>query len=141
MKLRIIFAAALSVTFLFLIVLTAMSAPLQHGFGVKEYDEFHTVLHALQHEALPKGDIATIRARAKELIKLGDGITSLGVPAGTKAEKVEDFKKGLKRFSDSLVKYGTDAESSTDADLKTSYLAVHDSFEELADLLPRKSGE
>ena len=53
-------------------------------FGVKAYDDFHHVLHPLEHEALPKNDFATIRARAGELVKLGEGITKLGVPAGTK---------------------------------------------------------
>ena len=107
-------------------------------FGVKEYDEFHRVLHHLQHEALPKNDIATIRSRAKELNKLGDEILKLGVPEGTKAENVETFKKALATFRKALDKYGADAESGSDADLKKSYGAVHDSFEELAGLLPRK---
>jgi len=40
-------------------------------FSVKEYDEFHKVLHPLEHEALPKHDFATIRAKASELITLG----------------------------------------------------------------------
>ena len=107
------------------------------GFGVKEYDDFHHVLHHLQHEALPKNDLATIRNRAEELVKLGDAIVKLGVPAKTKTEKVEDFKKGLANFSKVLARYGADAKSGSDADLKKSYEAVHESFEELADLLPR----
>jgi len=107
-------------------------------FSVKEYDEFHKVLHHLQHEALPKNDLATIRSRAKELVRLGDAITKLGVPAGTKPEKVEDFKKELAKFSDALSKYGADAKSGSDEQLKTSYNAVHESFEELAGMLPRK---
>ncbi len=107
-------------------------------FGVKEYDDFHRVLHHLQHEALPKNDIATIRSRAKELIKLGAAIVKLGVPAGTKEANVEVFKKELERFAKALEKYGADAESGSDSHLKTSYSAVHDSFEELAVMLPRK---
>jgi CSLREA domain-containing protein len=107
-------------------------------FSVKEYDEFHRVLHPLEHEALPKNDMATIRRRANELIKLGDAIVKLGVPAGTKSESVENFKKELEKFKEALVKYGSDAESGSDADLKKSYSAVHDSFEELAGMLPRK---
>ena len=107
-------------------------------FGVKEYDDFHRVLHHLQHEALPKNDIATIRSRAKELIKLGAAIVKLGVPAGTKEANLEVFKKELERFAKALEKYGADAESGSDSDLKNSYGAVHDSFEELAVMLPRK---
>jgi len=107
-------------------------------FGVKEYDDFHRVLHHLQHDALPKNDIATIRNQAKDLIKLGTAIVKLGIPAGTKEANLEAFKKELDRFAKALEKYGVDAESGSDADLKTSYSAVHDSFEELAALLPRK---
>jgi hypothetical protein len=109
----------------------------EEGFGVKEYDDFHHVLHHLQHEALPKNDLATIRNRAEELVKLGDAIVKLGVPAKTKAEKVEEFKKGLANFSKVIAKYGADAKSASDTELKKSYEAVHESFEELADMLPR----
>ena len=52
------------------------------GFGVKEYDAFHDVLHPLEHEALPKGDFARIRSQAKELTERGDAIVRLGVPKG-----------------------------------------------------------
>lgn len=108
------------------------------GFGVKEYDAFHDLLHPLEHEAVPKGDFARIRSDAKELTKRGDAVTKLGVPKGIKAEKVEEFKKTLNNFASALVKFSSDAESGTDADLKTSFGAVHDLFEELAHSLPRK---
>ncbi|PYS68995.1 MAG: hypothetical protein DMF69_18355 [Acidobacteria bacterium] len=108
------------------------------NFSVKEYHDFHEVLHHLQHEALPKNDMATIRSRAKELIGLGNKVVKLGVPKGTKAEHVEKFKTGLADFKNKLARYGTDAKSGSDGDLKTSYEAVHDSFEELADMLPAK---
>lgn len=116
---------------------TAINAMDGH-FSVKEYDDFHKVLHHLQHEALPKNDMATIRSHAKDLIKLGDTIVKVGVPKGTKAENTEKFKTELENFKTKLVKYGADAESGTDADLRTSYVAVHDSFETLAEMLPRK---
>ena len=109
------------------------------GFGVKEYDAFHDVLHPLEHEALPKGDFARIRAQAKELTKRGEAIVKLGVPNGIKAEKTEQFKKQLDEFSKALVKFSADAESGADADLKTSYSAVHDLFEDLAHMLPPKA--
>jgi hypothetical protein len=107
-------------------------------FSVKEYDEFHRVLHPLEHEAIPKNDMATIRRRANELIKLGEAIVKLGVPEGTKAESVESFKTELAKFKEALSKFGSDAESGSDADLKKSFSAVHDSFEELVGMLPRK---
>lgn len=121
-------AAALALAFL----LTGM------GFGVKEYDAFHDLLHPLEHEAVPKGDFARVRSDAKELARRGDAITKLGVPKGIKAEKVEEFKKHMTAFTAALAKFRTDAESGTDADLKTSFDAVHDSFEEMAHMLPRK---
>ncbi len=108
------------------------------GFGVKEYDAFHDVLHPLEHEALPKGDFAKIRAQARELTSRGDAIVKLGVPKSIKAEKTEEFKKQLDGFAKALAKFSADAESGTDADLKTSFSAAHDLFEELAHMLPRK---
>ncbi len=108
------------------------------GFGIKEYDSFHDLLHPLEHEALPKGDFARIRSDAKELSKRGDAIVKLGVPKAIKAEKAEEFKKHLNDFAAALTKFSSDAESGTDADLKTSFSAVHDLFEELAHSIPRK---
>lgn len=109
------------------------------AFSVKEYDQFHKVLHPLEHEALPKNDFATIRARSGELITLGQAITKLGVPRGTKQEHVEQFKKELKKFRSALSKFRTAAKSGTDQQLKSSYSAVHDSFEMLAAMLPTSS--
>lgn len=106
-------------------------------FGVKQYDDFHHVLHPLEHEALPKNDFATIRARAGELVKLGGAITKLGVPAGTKADSSEEFKKELKKFKDALAKFRKASKSGTNDELKTTFSAVHDSFEMLAGMLPR----
>ena len=116
----------------------ALTLVLTGGFGVKEYDAFHDVLHPLEHEALPKGDFARIRSQAKELTKRGDAIVKLGVPKGIKEEKVEEFKKGLDAFAKALAKFSADAKSGADSDLKISYSAVHDLFEELAHSLPRE---
>jgi hypothetical protein len=127
-------------TTLFVIALTIFfSSPAfaASDFGVKEYDDFHHVLHPLEHEALPKNDFATIRARAGELVKLGEGITKLDVPSGTKAENRDEFKKELKKFKEALAKFRKASKSGTDAQLKTTYSAVHDSFEMLAGMLPR----
>lgn len=106
-------------------------------FGVREYDDFHHVLHPLEHEALPKNDFATIRARAGELVKLGAGITKLGVPAATKPENREEFEKELRKFKEALAKFRKASKSGTDPELKTTFSAVHDSFEMLAGMLPR----
>jgi hypothetical protein len=106
---------------------------------VKQYNDFHDVLHPLQHEALPKKDFALIRLKAKELATAGDAIVQLDVPPGTEEAKVEEFKKALKTFSDALTKFSADALDGTDEQLEGSFGSVHDSFETLADMLPKKS--
>ncbi|HEX8174806.1 MAG TPA: hypothetical protein VF543_06780 [Pyrinomonadaceae bacterium] len=118
--------------------LTLLLSPvaLAEHFSVREYEEFHDVLHPLEHEALPKGDFKTIREQAAELARRGDAILKLGVPAGVKKEQTDEFKEGLKKFAGALNKFRRDAGAGTDAELRESYSAVHDSFEMLAALLP-----
>jgi hypothetical protein len=109
-----------------------------HGFSVKEYENFHEVLHPLEHEALPKNDFKTIRAKASELGALGEAIVKLGVPAGVDKKYDVEFREGLGKFREALDKFKANAEGGTDEQLKASYSAVHDSFEMLAAMLPRK---
>ncbi|MDQ3472483.1 MAG: hypothetical protein M3447_01975 [Acidobacteriota bacterium] len=109
-----------------------------HGFSVKEYEDFHHVLHPLQHEALPKNDFKQIRLKASELVTLGEAITKLGIPSGVEEKSREEFKVNLGSFGDALAKFKADASSGADDQLKESYLAVHDYFEMLAALLPEK---
>lgn len=132
MKLGIILPAFLILT---LGLLVSAAAPPEH-FSVREYEEFHDVLHPLEHEALPKGDFKRIRAEAAELVRRGEAIVKLGTPAGVRQEHASEFGQGLKRFSDALVKFQQDAKDGTNDQLKESYSAVHDSFEMLAALLP-----
>ena len=115
--------------------LGATSAAAQHGFSFKEYESFHDVLHPLEHDALPKKDYRRIRAQANLLVKRGNAIVKLGVPSGTSDDKKEEFAKELDSFRKSLVKFKADARRGTNDQLKTSYSAVHDSFEMLAALL------
>jgi len=122
---------------LLLLTLSVVVEARASDFGVKQYDDFHHVLHPLEHEAVPKNDFATIRTRAGELVKLGERITKLGVPAGTKAESREEFKKELKKFKEALAKFRKASKSGTNDELKTNFSAVHDSFEMLAGMLPR----
>ena len=107
-------------------------------FSVKEYDEFHRVLHPLQHEALPRKDFAQIRSKAPELVKRGQAIVNLGIPKGMAEEHTEDFTKELAKFSSALQKFRTDSRRASDDQLSVSYNSVHDSFEMLAAMLPRK---
>ena len=109
----------------------------KHGLSVKEYEDFHRVLHPLEHEALPKKDFRRIRTQSSLLVKRGKALIKLGVPQGTKDEHREDFANGLTRFGESLAKFKADARKGTNEQLKTSYSAVHDSFEMLAAMLPR----
>lgn len=122
---------------LLLAVATTKAAP-QHGFSVKQYEAFHDVLHPLEHDALPKGDFKRIRTKSALLVARGRAIVRLGVPAGTSEEQKAEFAKGLEAFGKALTKFRTDARRGTNDQLKTSYSAVHDSFEMLAGMLPRK---
>ena len=132
---RINLYALLSLTAILLSSFITLALAVEH-FSVKEYEEFHDVLHPLEHEALPKGDFKTIRAQAAELTRRGEAIVKLGVPAGVKEEHAADFKIELKKFEDALLKFKRDAGEGTDAELKESYSVVHESFEMLAALLP-----
>ena len=105
---------------------------------IKQYEDFHRVLHPLEHEAIPKKDYATIRMRADELIDLGTAIVALGVPPGTKSEVVEQFKAELTKFRAALLSFGEAAKNGKDEQVKDTFGAVHDSFEMLASMLPRK---
>ncbi len=116
----------------------AFNAAPQHGFGVKEYDRFHDVLHPLQHEALPKNDFRRIRAKSSLLVNRGWAIVRLGIPAGTSEDKREEFAEGLKKFGRALTRFKSRAKKGSNDQLKESYSAVHDSFEVLAEMLPRK---
>ena len=126
--------AVLSATIFFTPVRSSSAA--QHGFSVKEYEEFHDVLHPLEHDALPKKDYPRIRSNAGQLVKRGRAIVKVGVPAGTTEEQKAEFEKELMKFSDALKKFQHDARRGKNAQLKTSYSAVHDSFEMLASMLP-----
>ena len=109
----------------------------KHGFSIKQYEDFHEVLHPLQHEALPNKDFKVIRAKSALLTKRGQAIVRLGVPRGTSKENRAQFVSELKKFSKALTKYRADARRGTDLQLEASYSAVHDSFEMLVAMLPR----
>src|SRR5688572_927840 len=70
----------------------------KHGFGVKQYDAFHDILHPLEHEALPSKDFRRIRAKAAQLASRGRVLVRLGVPRGTSADNRAEFARELKKF-------------------------------------------
>ena len=136
---KILFGA----TSLFLLValagcLTASLTVCAEGFGVKEYNEFHEVLHPLEHEALPTKDFQRIRSNAAELVKRGQAIVRVGLPDGTPTQSQEEFRKELKKFESALGSFNKDAKDGPDTQLEISFSAVHDSFEMLVGMLPRK---
>ena len=128
----------LLVLFLVSCLSVTATASVQHGFSVKQYEEFHEVLHPLEHDALPKKDFQRIRKQSATLVKHGKEIVALGVPAGVAGEQEVEFKKELAKFNGALNKFRSDARRGSNSRLKTSYSAVHDSFEMLASMLPRK---
>lgn len=109
----------------------------KHGFHFKQYEDFHAVLHPLQHEALPNKNFKEIRAKSALLTRHGRAIVKLGVPRGTSKENRTEFINELNKFNKALTKYRSDAKHGTDTQLEASYSAVHDSFEMLDALLPR----
>ena len=151
-----LFTAALSFCLLFALSSFALAAPDQqrrdqprqhdrhgsdherpgHGFGVREFDRFHEILHPLQHEALPANDYTRIRAAAEELTTRGQAIIELPVPQGVR--DADEYRRELARFREALTKYKTDATEGTDDQLRASYEAVHDHFEMLVAQLPRR---
>jgi hypothetical protein len=109
----------------------------KHGFGVRQYENFHEVLHPLQHEALPNKNYKELRAKSALLSSRGRAIVRLGIPRGTSKENRAEFSRELTKFTRALTKYRADARRGSDAQLEASYSAVHDSFEMLAAMLPR----
>lgn len=118
--------------------LGTLNAAPQHGFSVRQYETFHDVLHPLEHEALPNKDFKRIRANSSLLVRRGNAIVMLGIPRGTSKDQRAEFRTELRKFSRALVKFRNDARKGTDDQLKTSYSAVHDTFEMLASMLPKK---
>lgn len=108
----------------------------KHHFAAKEFEVFHDVLHPLQHEALPRNDFALIRTKAAELVSAGEAILKLSLPKGAKISNA--VKPEMRRFGTALAKFKKDAAAGTDAQLRESYVAVHDTFEKLAENWPSK---
>jgi hypothetical protein len=117
----------------------ALSTVVQAGeFSVKEYNDFHDLLHPLQHEALPAKDFQRIRSSGGELVKRGQAIIRVGVPKAVGEKQVEGFRRELRKFEGVLKEFSDHSKSGSDEQLKASFGAVHDSFEMLAGMLPRQ---
>lgn len=129
----------LSAALILLCVATVSAAAIaQHHFSIKEYEEFHDVLHPLEHEALPNKDYRRIRSQTTELVKRGKAIVKGGVPEALVDQKREEFTAELKSFDSALNKLRSVARRGSNTKLATSYSAVHDSFEKLMSMLPSR---
>ena len=126
------FSTALLLLFAFWTVAAA-----QHHSGPKVFEEFHDVLHPLEHEALPNKDYRRIRSQSGELVKRGKAIVKAGVPDALTGDKRTEFVSEMKAFDVALNKLKTTARRGTNSQLARSYSAVHDSFEKLMHMLPR----
>lgn len=127
------------VSFLVLsLFLTAASfAEAAPEFKIKEFKEFHDVLHPLEHESMPKKDYEAIRNQTEKLVHLGHAIVQLGAPRGLSHVQVQEYEAELENFGRSLKKLAS-AKDGKDLDVKYAFSAVHDSFERLAAMLPRE---
>lgn len=96
------------------------------------------MLHPLEHEALPNKDYRRIRSQAGELVKRGKAVVKGGVPEALVDQKREEFVAELKTFDGALNKLKSVARRGSNKKLATSYSAVHDSFEKLMGMLPRR---
>jgi len=108
----------------------------EHNFGSVAFERFHDQLHPLQHDALPSADYKTMRERAAALVRAGQPLTKMRVPADMPDRLA--FLKHQKEFTAALTRFRRAATRGTNEQLKTSFTVVHDSFEEMAQLLPRK---
>ena len=112
-------------------------AAAQHHAGPKVYEEFHDVLHPLEHEALPNKDYRRIRSQSGELVKRGKAIVKTGVPAALTGDKRTEFVLEMSTFNAALNQLKTASRRGSNSRLARSYSAVHDSFEKLMQMLPR----
>jgi hypothetical protein len=120
---------------MFLVSSSVPNAAAQHEFGLKQYEQFHDALHPLQHEALPNNDFKSMRAGSRLLVKRGNAIVALGIPQSTPKNERKAFATELSKFRRALRQFRADALKGTDDQLKTSFSALHDSFEMLAGML------
>jgi hypothetical protein len=118
-----------------LLVFGEVNAAAQHEFGLKQYEQFHDALHPLQHEALPNNDFKSMRAGSRLLVKRGNAIVALGIPRSTPKNERKEFAAELSKFRTALRQFRAAALKGTDEQLKTSFSALHDSFEMLAGML------
>ena len=124
-------------TVLLLLCVPCAVAAAQHHSGPKVYEEFHDVLHPLEHEALPNKDYRRIRSQSGELVKRGKAIVKTGVPPNMTGDKRSEFVVEMNTFNAALNQLKTAARRSSNSKLARSYSAVHDSFEKLMHMLPR----
>ena len=137
---KLFFAVVFTALFLVILNPSPVTAQKQKekGISIKEYEAFHKVLHPLQHDSLPKEDYESIRTKADELVSLGNAVVKLGVPYRTLEDNREPFERELESFSAHLKALAINAKDGTDRQVLETFNAVHDSFELLVSMLPKK---
>ena len=71
---HLVFTGSFLALLLSVVLLSPAVGVAQHGFSVKQYEEFHEVLHPLEHDALPKKDFRRIRGKSSLLLSSTHGM-------------------------------------------------------------------
>jgi hypothetical protein len=118
---------------------SARAAAAAHTYWANVYSFFQDVLDPLQDEAIPRGDVQRIRSMANELVTRGQAIVNLDVPEDVSNPYQRKFAEARRKFFRALsaLALAANSRAGTDAEVKKSFAAVHDSFERLAELAPR----
>lgn len=96
----------------------------------KEMNAFHRVMGATWHPASQKGDLAPLKARAKELLAAADTWAASKPPAMPTSCGTQEVLAAVTKVAADSKSLATMIESGADdASLKTALKAVHDSFE------------
>lgn len=117
-----------------LIMTTSVFGVQKHKFPTPELDAFHTVLHPLVHEALPKKDARRIRKNVAELNELGEKIIKSSLPKEISLEQEKNLKEQIDFFGaalNELVKISK--KKGKDSELMKGLDSVHEEFEELVE--------
>jgi hypothetical protein len=121
-----------------LMIVTVSVAVSASDFSVREYNEFHDVLHPLEHEALPSKKLRANQVECRRICETRQSDCAARSTKNTDPGHAQAFRAELKKFKGALDRFKRDARDGTDTQLENSFSAVHDSFEMLVGMLPRK---
>jgi hypothetical protein len=107
-----------------------------HAFALKELDTFHDQLHPLVHDALPAKDFATVRAALDGLHAKSIAIQKAKLPKKLASHR-KDFQKQSKMLVTQLSELAKNKETMDDGTLEKKFDEMHETFEQLVQLLSR----